>query len=67
MRLSVLPAPMHAFLPAEARARHQDALALELLMVVSHHVGAGKQAQVLCKSDKCCLLLSCLYNPLGKI
>jgi hypothetical protein len=33
--------------------RESDCLELELQMVVSHHVDAGNQTQVLCKSNKC--------------
>jgi hypothetical protein len=35
----------------EGQRRASDTLGLELQMVVSHQVGAGKQAQVLLKSN----------------
>lgn len=51
MSLGVLRAPMHAFLPAEARARRQGPLELELRMAVSYHVGGRKQAWALCSKQ----------------
>ena len=36
---------------------------LEFQIVVSHHMGAGNQTQVHCKSNKCSKLLSHLFSP----
>jgi hypothetical protein len=33
--------------------RVSDPLELDLQMAVNHHVGAGKQTQVFCRSSKC--------------
>jgi hypothetical protein len=43
-----------------------DALVLQLLMVVSHHVGAGNRTLILCKSNKCFSLLSRSPDPIKK-
>ena len=40
-----------------------DTLELLLQMVMSPHVGAENQTQVLCKSSQCSELLSCLSGP----
>jgi hypothetical protein len=42
---------VHA-VPSEPE-QESDSLELELKMIVSHHVGAGNQTQVFCKSNKC--------------
>lgn len=52
--------PLH---PVEVKAV-LDPLELELWMGVSHHVGTGKQRQVVCKTNRCFLLLmSRLSSP----
>ena len=40
-----------------------EIMKLELRMVVSHHVDAGNQTQVFCKSSQCSSALSHLSNP----
>jgi len=51
MCISVLPTCVsHAPLMSSGHKRALDTLELELQMVVSHHVGAGNETQVLCKS-----------------
>ena len=47
----------------EARRQILGSLGLELQMVVSHHVGAGKGPQVFCKSSQCSLSLSHFFSP----
>jgi hypothetical protein len=42
-----------------ARRGCQNSLEL-LQMVVSHHVGAENQSQILCKNSKCSELLTCI-------
>lgn len=38
---------------------------LELRVILSHSAGAGYCIQVLCKSNRCCEVLSLLSSPLG--
>jgi hypothetical protein len=52
--------------PMAVRRGHRNPLELELEMIVSHHVGAGNQIQVLWKSSQCAYLLSHLPMPLFK-
>lgn len=44
-----------------------DPLELELQIVVNHHVGAGKKAGVLCKSNKCCLTIEAISLAPGTL
>lgn len=42
-----------------------DCPELELWVILSHSAGAGYCIQVLCKSNRCCEVLSLLSSPLG--
>ena len=57
MHMSVLPENMlcapHLCSTRRGQKRTSEPLELELQMVVTHPVGAGKQTQVLQKSSKC--------------
>jgi hypothetical protein len=53
MYMSVLPACMHVHHIHEHALGMSDGPELELLMIVSHHVGTGDPSLVLCKSNKC--------------
>jgi hypothetical protein len=63
MNMDVLPACMSVYHGAcRGQNKVSDILELELQMVVSHHVGAEAQTQVLYKSNKCSKLLSHLSS-----
>ena len=56
-----------ACLMSESQKRMSDPLGLELQVVVSYHVDAGSWSQVLCKSNKCSLLLSHHSGPVSPV